>query len=253
MSGQPAKPKDQPTQPETPPEPLFEVVVPPKGMHGIMVFYGQPKIGKSTLAASLTEVSIDTENGLNHIAGVKRRRVSSLKELRIAGEQLQAAGIKRVAIDTIDYVHSWLAKFVCAQAQVKTLSEIPYGGGWQQVEEHLMNIIADWRGRFDLVILVAHQRQATFGEQISAARLIDLPGKLSRKLGAEVDQLGFCEIERTDDGTHRRFINFKPYDGCDSGGRLAALKDQRVEFFEDRERNAQIFDELFNEEETDAP
>ena len=234
----------------TPPEKKlsFEIVKPRTDLHGAMVFYGQPKVGKSTLAASLTEVSIDTENGLKHIAGVKRLGVSSLPELREAVNFCVEQKVTRIAIDTLDYIHAWLSKFVVAQYKdkgIKAVGEIDWGAGWAQVEEHMLNIMSDVRGKFDLVIFVAHQRQATFGEQNVKARLIDLPGKLSRKIAGEADQIGFCEIERLEDGGHSRFINFKPYEDFDSGGRLTALKEMRVQFYEDRAKNALIFKKIF--------
>jgi hypothetical protein len=233
--------------PQAEPQISFETVEARDDMHGVMVIYGQPKIGKSNLAASLTEVTIDTENGLNHLSGVIRLRVNKLSELRKAIDYCEAQGIKSISIDTIDKVYEWLTKFICQQYKVKALGEIKWGAGWDQATDYILGMMNDWRKRFDLIVIVAHQRLAIIDETSRTARQIDLPGKLSRKFAGEADQLGFCEVERDEDGGQHRFINFKPYEDVDSGGRLEALEEKRIEFFKSRSKNLRIFEKIFEE------
>jgi hypothetical protein len=235
-----------PAKPTAPPI-TIETVDPSGDLEGVIVLYGQPKIGKSTLASSLVELSLDTENGLKRLRGAKRIVVNNNVEMRQAVAHCKGIGIKRIAIDTIDKVYDWASKFVCQKYQVKALGEIEWGAGWQQAEDLLLEFVSTMRGSFDLVVLVAHQRNATFGEHIKSARQVDLPGKLSRKFAAEVDQLGFCEIDREEDGEQHRFVNFNAYQEVDSGGRIEALENRRIEFFKDRAQNAAIFEKIFND------
>ena len=200
---------------------------------GIILIYGQPKIGKSTLAAGLVDVVIDLEDGLGHLKGVKYYRPTTMKELK-ESINLAYRDFKSVCIDTLDVLNNWIEDEVCQELGTDEMGEAGYGSDWGKSRRKVLEFIHQLRNSFDLVVLVGHQKLAIV-EESSKARHVDLPGKLSRYVTAQCDAIGFCEIQ---DG--KRVINFAPYNDVDSGSRFPHLQGV-IEFTQDSEQNKKNF------------
>ena len=217
----------------------LEIVERVDKLSGLVLIYGQPKIGKTTLASSLVEVTIDCENGLRHMSGRPRYLVKNIGELREAIVEAHKSGFRSISIDTIDMVSKWFEDEACKEMGIKELGEGSYGADWALARRKTLAFATKMSEMFDLVILVGHQRLATTDAESFSARHIDLPGKLSRMLAAQMDAIGFCEIE---DG--ERVISFEPYKDVDAGSRIASLQG-KIRFSDEVRENIEIFANLF--------
>jgi len=217
---------------------------PRNGFKGLVLIYGPPKIGKSTLISSLVDVTIDLEDGLRQIPGVMRYSVKNLAGFRKALEDAKARGFIKIAIDTIDEINTLIEAEICAELGIKEMGMGNMGGEWSLVRKKVLATMTWAKNNFDLVIFVGHQKDAIIEDRTMGSRQPDLPGKLGRNVAAKVDVLGFCTIEND-----VRTVNFRPYEGTDSGSRVKELSNLKVPFFEDPEENRRIFDAIFTSEE----
>lgn len=216
---------------------------PKGGFRGLALIYGPPKIGKSTLVSSLVDVTLDLEGGMDEIPGVMRYHIKTLSEFRKALEDAKTRGFTRVAIDTIDEVNSLIETEVCAELGIREMGMGNMGGEWSLVRKKVLATMTWAKNNFDLVVFVGHQKDAIIEDRSIGSRQPDLPGKLGRNVAAKVDTLGFCSIDND-----VRTVNFKPYEGTDSGSRVKELSNLRVPFFEAAEENQRIFDAILTPE-----
>ncbi len=106
------------------------------------LIYGPAKSGKSTLASSMTIgrkplAIIDTENGYVGIPNSKVETVRTWEEFVSLKNKLvkfRSDLLKKycgICVDLISDLDIMCTKFICEQRSVKTLADVPYGGGWK--------------------------------------------------------------------------------------------------------------------------
>lgn len=237
--------KQQPDQGEF----AVETIVPPTGLGGVGLIYSQPKSGKSTLAASLVDVCLDTHNGMNHIAGAKRINVRGYGHTRKAIGTLRDKQRTSFSLDVIDDFVAWANFFIAQKYGEDSVADLGYGKGWDKLARLVIDEIAAWRKMFKFVLLVGHQKLEGADGNYRLSRHLDLPGRLSRMVCSAVDFIGRTDIETDSEGRQRYFIDFTPQQDFDQGNRLAALRNQRIEFFDDLKKNREIFNALFQKKE----
>jgi len=131
----------------------------------LAIVYGEPGIGKTTLAARLGDaLLIDLEDRAGHV-DVDVVRVDSWLALRATIREIATADIKYpvIAIDTIDRAQDLATAWLCAERGWDTLDTPGYGRGYVELRaamlalaDDIMDVIAAGRG----VLLLAHaQRQ----------------------------------------------------------------------------------------------
>lgn len=169
----------------------------------ILLLYGATKVGKTRSLESLDGcLIIDTEKGTRGISGMKVE-ISSLKELMDLIKELKKPenkdAYKYIAIDTLDNITMWIEKHVLATnltkdgTPCKSLSDIPYGGGWSQVRDKTLEVVKTLADLTDHCIVIAHRDRKIIGEtnvEVSVTNL-DLPGKLRNQLMAGADAIGY--------------------------------------------------------------
>lgn len=81
------------------------------------------------------------ERGYNAIPGIMAQDVKSWSEMKMILRELKKPEVQEtftcIVIDTIDIAAAACEKFVCSQAGVDTLGEIPWGQGWTKVKKEL--------------------------------------------------------------------------------------------------------------------
>ena len=108
----------------------------------ITYVYGAGKTGKTTLASQMDKsLLIAWERGYNAIPGIMAQDVKSWSEMKMILRELKKPEVQEtftcIVIDTIDIAAAACEKFVCSQAGVDTLGEIPWGQGWTKVKKEL--------------------------------------------------------------------------------------------------------------------
>jgi hypothetical protein len=134
-----------------------------------------------------------------------------------------------IALDTIDLVIEWVEAFIMKKEGVTMIKDIPYGGGYSQVRERVMEIIDRLTRLNKKIILIGHRKKTSSSEtdtnEFSVATL-DISGKLKNFICADADAIG--HVYRDEQGT--LMVSFKPSDLVEAGARPAHLKAKTFPF-----------------------
>lgn len=100
-----------------------------------IAIYGREKVGKSTFGARLPRALFcNFEVGTNFISGIRAQNITTWSDFKLVLRQLgqpKAHDIyDTVVIDTVGQAYTLCEEFICAQAGVQKLGDIPYGAGY---------------------------------------------------------------------------------------------------------------------------
>jgi len=199
---------------------------------GIMLLYGAPKVGKTSMLSKLDDcLIIDTERGARMVDGTilevgnRDGLVDILKSLK--GEK--APTFKYIAIDTIDKVAEWAEHTVCAEENVTSIADLAFGKGYGMVREKVINTIDAFNLLCEHLIVIGHRKVAyavTEGNQIVIPESLDLTGKLKNVVMSTCDAIGY--VYREEDDT--LMVSFKANNAIEAGSRSPHLKGKVVKF-----------------------
>ena len=92
--------------------------------------YGEPKVGKTTLARDMGALILACENGTRAMSGAYTMQMRSWSDIRnimrMCKDPKMKARYKAIAVDTVDIAGALCDKYVCSQLGISTLGE----GGW---------------------------------------------------------------------------------------------------------------------------
>ena len=105
-----------------------------------VLVYSQPKVGKTSFAASFPRnLLLAFEKGYNAIGGVRAVDINKWSDAKLVLRQLEKAEAKAmydtVTIDTVSIAWSLCEEFICAQQGVQKINEIPWGQGYTQLTQ----------------------------------------------------------------------------------------------------------------------
>jgi hypothetical protein len=136
-----------------------------------VLVYGRHGAGKSTWASSAPKpIVIQTEDGCNDIGPDRLPLATTYEELFEQLRWLYKNGSKyeSIVIDSADWMEKLIHKWVATQNGLDSVSDIPYGKGYEGANDELMNIL----GTLDTlqvkhgchVIFTAHARIVKFDD-----------------------------------------------------------------------------------------
>lgn len=138
-----------------------------------IMFYGQPKTGKTTTAAKFPKALVLAfETGYLAIPGVMAMPINKWSEFKQVIKQLREDKAHEmydnIIVDTVDICYDLCEKYICNQNNVSTIGEIPYGGGYAQTgkefDEALRSIPQMGYG----LIMISHSQDKTFKDETGA-------------------------------------------------------------------------------------
>ena len=199
-------------------------------------FFGKPKVGKSTFAASWDKtLMIDLENGTSEIdCDVVKPR--NLDELRKFLSDPQLKDFNTITIDTFDIVYTMLTDEVIKRMnnQFKThytyIGEFPMGAGWANAKNAVGDLIKKYfnplLNQGKNIILLLHEKSELVqrkGEKDRIVYNISLPGQAATLVTGASYTIGRVYIEENG----KNFISFSP--AVDStGSRSRALAGKKI-------------------------
>lgn len=220
---------------QLPTKPLPKVTQDPKNL----IIFGQPKIGKTTLLATLeNNLIIDIEDGSDYVEALKVK-VSNIKELMELCTEIKKAGrpYKFITIDTVTALEEFAKPLA-----LKLYKESPqgssfngtdvltaaHGAGWgflRTAIEKLINLISDCASN---IIIVGHVKDKSInsleGSTEASIKEFDLSGKTGRILASRSDAIGF--IHR--DENSNLCINFETGGEASAGARPEHLANKNI-------------------------
>lgn len=178
----------------------------------VIGIYSKPGAGKTTLASQAEKCLIlATEIGYKAIPGVMAQPINSWSDFLIAVSQLRKPEAKQmfktVAIDTLDELVFLATEYVLQQNGVSDLSEIPYGKGYNQLEDVLRKPFRQIVESYGLILL-AHDtsKQDEDDDKLKYATL-NFNKKVKRVVVGLLDLLVYVEMKR---GAEERIMHFQP-------------------------------------------
>ena len=196
----------------------------------ILLLYGPPKIGKTTMLSQLKDcLIIDTEKGARMIS-TPILEVDTRKELiDVLKKAKEGHEFKYIAIDTIDKVVQWAESAVCEEEQVRALADLPFGKGWGLARDKVMNTIRLFSAVCDHLIIIGHRKTAKAvieGQATVEPESLDITGRLKNMIMADCDAIGY--VFRDEDEILK--VSFKSNDTVEAGSRSPHLKGQVIGF-----------------------
>jgi hypothetical protein len=195
-----------------------------------LIIFGLPKVGKTTEIAKLDNCLIlDLENGSDYVDAMSVK-IDSLNKLKKVGNQIIEEGkpYTYIAVDTITALEDMCIPFATYLYQQTPMGKnfegnvltLPNGGGYFYLREAFGEMINFIKTLAPRIIFVGHVKDKFIeskGEEFTA-KTLDLTGKISSKLAADSDAIGY--VYRKND---ELYINFKSSDTVVCGTRSEHL------------------------------
>ena len=189
----------------------------------ILLLYGPPKVGKTTMLSQLGDcLVIDTEKGSHMLEGYFHGVDNKEELMEFYKEASDSHGYNVFALDTIDKVVEWTTKEVVAECQVDDIADLPYGKGYGMVRERTMNNIRKLQSLCPKTIIVGHRKTAAAVDNSTAVdpETLDLSGKLRNQIMAQSDAIGYMFRDDED----KLMVSFKAAHAVEAGSRCEHLK-----------------------------
>lgn len=174
-----------------------------------VMFYGEPKTGKTTTAAKFPKsLLLAFETGYLAIPGIIAQPINKWSEFKQVLRQLKedAAHEKfsNIIIDTADIAYDLCEKYICSQAGVSSINEIPYGQGWakasKEFDEALRSIPQMGYG----LVMISHSQDKTFKDETGEEYNQIVPTLANRPrliVDRMSDIIGYAHPVQEEDGT----------------------------------------------------
>ena len=192
---------------------------------------GSPKIGKSEFCAQSPQtLIIDLENGYNAHPGVTAVQVTRWAEVKRILKQLEKPEAKEkyknVAIDTLSEFWELCTTFICNQAGVQKIGDIPYGGGYKARDEEFAKVLRKIIMLNYGLILTCHIRERVIGTE-NDIDIISLAPDLEKRclpiVNGLVDIIGVIYQTWNDEGQSERWLITKATPTITAGSRWPNL------------------------------
>lgn len=195
-----------------------------------MLFYGPPKIGKSTIASELDNpLFLAAEPGLGCL-DTYEEDISSWKKFKTKCGEIQKGDhdFKTIVIDTVDALLMKCAEYICKEKGVGHESDIPHGKGYALITAEFQRVITKLAALPYGLVLISHSQQIEIDERTGKymKTTTTLSGKQKKFVMGFVDLiLYFDTIVKTIENEEKeiRIIKTKPSKFLDAGDRTGKL------------------------------
>lgn len=132
-----------------------------------IMFYGEPKSGKTTIASKFDKALIlGFEIGYLAIPGVMAQPISRWSEFKRVIKQLKAEEahekFSTIVVDTADIAYDLCEKYICNKNEVSEIGDIPYGGGFAQASKEYDEVLRTIPQMGYGLVLISHSQDKTF-------------------------------------------------------------------------------------------
>lgn len=193
----------------------------------VMLIYGRPKIGKSTLASNFEDaLFIATEAGLNHLEVFRVNVNSWEKFLEVCADLGKTDRFKTIVIDTVDNLVSYCTEYVCNREKINHPSEYDYGKGWSMVHQEFKRVLSKVTKLGRGVVFIGHSKAEEVKTKTKSYthETITVTGENRREILNMCDLILFVDKE-SDGDEERRVIRTKPSLYYEAGDRTGLLPD----------------------------
>lgn len=133
----------------------------------VTYIYGAAKSGKTTLATrSPGALLLAFERGYNALPGVIAQDIASWGDVKAVVRELKKPEVQArfhtLIFDTIDIAGTLCEKYICSQAGVDRLADIPWGGGWGMMKKEFETVVRSMTQLGYAVFFISHDKDKEF-------------------------------------------------------------------------------------------
>ncbi len=211
-----------------------------------MLVYGAPKIGKTTLLSQLPKsLILAFEPGTNALNNAYVQPILKWSDFKQVIRELKKPAVQEkfhfIGVDTADVCWDLCEKYICAQNDVSTVSEIPWGKGYALCKQEFSDAFRDIALMGYGICFVSHEAEKKFknekGEEYVqlAPALVSRPYDIVNKL---VDMICYIRnVRNPDTNEQKTFMFLRGDDRFLAGSRFKYIVD-KIEFNYDNLVNA---------------
>ena len=223
-----------------------------------VLFYGEPKSGKTTIASKFpNSLLLAFEKGYNALAGIMAQPINSWAEFIKVTRQLKDDQVKEkfstIIIDTADIAYSYCEKYICSNNGANTIADIPFGKGYALVgnefDEKLRSIVQMGYG----IVLISHATDKVFKDEsgVEYNKIVPTLDKRANNIVSRMtDIIGYSRAVTDDKGENKTMLFMRGTQRYEAGSRFKYTPDY-IEFSYDNLVNA-IADAINKQAEEDG-
>lgn len=190
------------------------------------LFYGPPKIGKSTLASEFPGdvLFLTTEDAHRHLS-IYKRPIADWSDFQRAVKEIKQSKQRftTVVVDTLGNLFTQCREDVCSKRQIEHPADEEWSKGWDiLLHQFMLGLIQLFQLECG-IILIAHEKKVEVkmrGIKLDKT-MPALPTTCMRAILPLVDIIGYCGFSK-EDPTERRVI-FEPCETLYAGDRTGRL------------------------------
>lgn len=199
----------------------------------VILLYGAPKIGKTTLFANFPDVFfIATEAGQKGVS-VYKRDVGSWEDFLIVCKELKTEkhNFKNVAVDTIDNLVKFCSEYVCRKFEIKHESDLGFGKGFSLVNNELQRVLTKLTLMGFGVGMISHAKEKEVETRTGKIKksVPTLSDGVKTLIMGMSDLILYADVEAEKDNegkviNYRRVLRTKATPYYEAGGRSPRLR-----------------------------
>lgn len=233
----------------------------------ITLCYGVPKSGKTSLFYKLAMAKYDGdlskalllgfEKGYKALRGLHAVDVQDWQSFLDLLDQLvdnfDDISYRWIGIDTLDIMYQYASEYVVRKeriakkdAKIKTISDIPWGGGYNLVDQELQGALDKLVKAGFGIFMITHSTEKKFESRNGTSydkTTVSLPNRARNTFVNSADFIIFISVEKEKQGNalvDNRYIYFRSDEDIEAGSRFENVP-EKIEY------SAEGFLEVFND------
>jgi hypothetical protein len=194
-----------------------------------LLLSGPPKIGKTEFCTMAPKALILAfEMGTNARPGAMVQPIESWATFKLVLRQLEKPEAKEkfntICIDTIGIAYDACEKFVCSQAGVQKIGDIPYGGGYSALSKEFESALRKITMLGYGLIMTCHLKESVDDDGKMLGAKPDLNNRCLKIVNGLVDIIGVITQTWDENGQSERWIQTRATPTVVAGSRFKYLK-----------------------------
>ena len=201
-----------------------------------ILLYGEAKSGKTTVSSLFPKPLLcGFERGTNALPGVRVAEPNNwLDWLRICAQLKQPKAreeYETIVIDTVSIAADMCEKYILANNDVSSLSDISWGGGWTQFKKEFENSFRQLTYLGYGIVFIAHSKSKATKIKDSEDNAIysvcpDIPNSSMQIINRLVDVITYLAVEFDDKGQSSRYLYTRATPFIFAGSRYKYLEEK---------------------------
>ena len=193
-----------------------------------LLLAGPPKIGKTEFCTMAPDALILAfEVGTNARPGAMVQKIDTWSTFKLVLRQLDKPEAKEkfstICVDTVGIAYDLCEKFICAQAGVQKIGDIPYGGGYAQLSKEFDDALRRITMMGYGLIMTCHLKENADDDGKVIGYKPDLNNRCLKIVNGLVDIIGVITQTWNEKGESERWIQTRATPTITAGSRYKYL------------------------------